>query len=157
MSSPIPTRSRAVLVLPRAVSLFDNANANESRLHIRRSLFQVKHISTGPRRPHPLNQDLDSLVLDFWEDEAMTNGPHHSTHVIVPSSWPSNLFLCALARSIRECEVVSVLQTRMGHLPNQFEVTTINNVHLLFDMDEAATIESYLDGTGDLNWANGGR
>lgn len=156
MSSPIPTRHRAVIPVVPPVFLFAGQLpvGPEGRLYRREPLFIVAFVSTGRR--HCFNQaaNIDSVVLDFWEDNPSCNGPHHSVEVIIPTHWPCNLFLCALAKSIRESNVISVHSTQLfGRLSD--EANTINSVHHLFSLPQES-LKEMLHSTADLGRAFGG-
>mmetsp|Transcript_13629 Transcript_13629/g.17757 ORF Transcript_13629/g.17757 Transcript_13629/m.17757 type:complete len:123 (+) Transcript_13629:223-591(+) len=113
-SSPITTRNRAVVVLDTPTSLFDvEANMgvlDGSRLCLRKPLFAVAHISTGDRVQ--VDSETESggmyrITVNVWRFEAETNGlPHGSDVLLLPSSWPTNLFLYIVGKSVRENGVV---------------------------------------------------
>lgn len=156
MTSPIPTRSRAVLHLSPGCSLFSDPQefaATQSRgLVKRKPLFRADFISTGPRRSLVGEDEIDLVRIDFWDEGSSLNGPHYSREVIVSSRWPSNLLLDVCARSIRTNGIVSIHSTRLN---NNYQYT-INEVHVLFSM-EKDELEELLNESADLHRAYGGR
>jgi hypothetical protein len=123
-------------------------------LEQRAPLFVATHLSTGPRRD--LGQaDMDMIVVDFWDESAETNGPHHSAEVIIPSHWPPNLLLSAAARSIRNRRVISIYRTHFDHKLTSPQAT-LNEVQYLFSLERSA-VEALLNQSADLYRAKGGR
>jgi hypothetical protein len=162
MTSPIATRNRAVVSLDTPVLLFDEEETTSGTdalhlLHMRKPLFPVAHISTGNRFlfDHGMEETgvMDKVQVDFWRCDVETNGPHHSSVILLPSFWPTNLCLCVIAKSVRENGVVSVYNRQYDHSIGKHK--TINQVHFLFEMNLVA-LKEYLNNSGDLNSAFGG-
>mmetsp|Transcript_2667 Transcript_2667/g.3563 ORF Transcript_2667/g.3563 Transcript_2667/m.3563 type:complete len:162 (-) Transcript_2667:52-537(-) len=159
MTSPIPTRSRATLLEVDAYLYVDSTNQPGAAtcLLLRRPRFLAAHISTGSRVLIPSSSGLyESIDLDFWERQSTTNGRHYSTRVVVPASWPSNLFLSAVVQSVSEKGILSIHTTILDdgclQLPPQF---TVEEVHHMF-MNNIKQVETQLIATADLHRAHGG-
>ena len=162
MTSPIATRSRAVVSLDTPVLLF-NKEQNTSGtgashlLCMCKPLFSVAHISTGNRFHLEMEMEqtgvMDKIQVDFWRCNMETNGPHHSSVILLPSFWPTNLYLCVIAKSVRENGVVSVYNRQYDHPIGKHK--TINQVHFLFEMN-LGSLEELLNNSGDLSSTFGG-
>lgn len=156
MTSPIPTRNRAILCLAPARSLFCDAQETDATqlrgLFKREPLFLVDFLSTGPRLS--MDANFDTVRVDFWEKNSQVNGPHCSRDVVVAAHWPSNLLLCVCVRSIRINGIISIHSTCLDDQISTYQYT-INDVHLYFSMQKDE-LDQLLNESADLNRASGG-